>query len=231
MEPWILFIPFLLMVITLIIWGAYAAAQRRKALQAWAAQRGFTYDSGHDDTFIARYPNFACFKAGNQDRYAFNIMRGRWGTRPLVAFDYHYETVSHDSKGRRRTTSHYFSGVMLDAELALKPLAIRPEGFFDRIGEFFGYDDIDFESAEFSRRFHVRAPDRRWAFDVLHQRAMEFLLNQPSFTIEFDRAHVLAWRGGTLDPAGFEQAAGVLSGLLDQLPEYLKQQLLGKQHA
>ena len=77
----------------------------------------------------------------------------------------------------------------------------------------------------------MKAPDRRWAFDVLHQRAMAFLLAQPSFTIEFDRHHVLAWESGTLEPFEFEQAAGVLTGLLEQLPDYLKQQLAAEQRA
>ena len=50
------------------------------------------------------------------------------------------------------------------------------EFFGPPFGEFFGHDDIDFESAEFSRNFYVKSSDRKWAFDILHARAMEFLL-------------------------------------------------------
>ena len=62
------------------------------------------------------------------------------------------------------------------------------------MGEFFGFDDIDFESDEFSREFCVKAADRRWAFDVIHQATMEFLLAAPRFTIELAGPRVMAYR-------------------------------------
>ena len=39
----------------------------------------------------------------------------------------------------------------------------------------FGSNDIDFESAEFSRRFQLTSPDGRWAHGVLNPRTMEFV--------------------------------------------------------
>jgi len=119
-------------------------------------------------------------------------MEGTWSDRHLLAFDYHYETHSTDSKGHRRTNHHHFSAVILASALPLKPLFIRAEGFFDKLTEFVGFDDIDFESAEFSRKFYVKAKDRRWAYDVIHARTMEFLLSMPRFTIQFDRNNVIA---------------------------------------
>jgi hypothetical protein len=111
--------------------------------------------------------------------------------------------------------------VILASDVALLPLTIRPEGFLDKVGEFFGFDDIDFESAEFSRRFHVSAGDRKWAFDVLHARAIEFLLASPVFTIVLDRGAVCAYRSSTFRVEEFRQAAEVAAGLLDRLPEYV----------
>ena len=89
---------------------------------------------------------------------------------------------------------------------------------------FFGFDDINFESAEFSRRFFVQAPDKRWAYDVIHPRTMEFLLAQPMSLLQFDAAAVIAWRGNTLGPAEFEQLIETARGVLDRLPPYLVQQ-------
>jgi hypothetical protein len=118
--------------------------------------------------------------------------------------------------------------VVLSSALPLEPLFIRPEGFFDKIGEFFGGGDIDFESAEFSRRFYVKADDRRWAYDVIHQRTMEFLLNRPKSQIQFDRNSTICWTGRTFDPSGFEAAFGTIEGILDGFPEYLVRQLSEK---
>lgn len=173
----------------------------------------------------SRFAAFDCLRQG-QDRYAYNLTQGQWANRPYVGFDYHYETTSTDSKGRSRTHNHYFSAVILESEIPLKELFIRPEGFFDKLTEFFGYDDIDFESAEFSRKFYVKARDKRWAYDVIHQRTMEFLLARATFTIKFDRRRVIAYRGSKFKPLEFEQAAEVIRGILDLLPEYLKKQQL-----
>jgi hypothetical protein len=97
----------------------------------------------------------------------------------------------------------------------------------DKVTEFFGYDDIDFESAEFSRKFYVQSPDRKWAYDVLHQRAMEFLLVSPVFSLRFDTQCVIAWRSATFEPAEFTQALTLVRGLLDQLPGYLVKEQTG----
>lgn len=117
----------------------------------------------------------------------------------------------------------------MESPVPLKPLYIRPEGLWDQILEFVGFDDINFESAEFSRRFYVKGPDKRWAYDVLHPRTMEFLLGMPSFHVQFDEGHVMVWGTKRLDPWGdLELAVEVGVGLLERLPEYLVRQQEGK---
>ena len=68
-------------------------------------------------------------------------------------------------------------------------LLIRPEGVFDKMAGAFGFDDIDFESAEFSRQFYVKSPDRRFAYDVVNAGMMDFLLRRkgPAIDLERDR--------------------------------------------
>ena len=218
---------FVVLVIAVMVYGFYAAAQRRKALAAWAASRGLTYADRKDYSIEEQFPAFDCFQEGS-DRYAFNIISGGWNGRGLLGFDYHYETESTDSKGRRTTHDHYFSAVILESAVPLKGLFIRPEGFFDKVTQFFGFDDIDFESAEFSRKFYVKGPDRKWAYDVIHPRTMEFLLASPRFTIEFAPFHVVAHHSDRFEPAEFEDAARLIEGLLDRLPEYLIRQQTGQ---
>ncbi|MDY7011318.1 MAG: hypothetical protein SVV80_11300, partial [Planctomycetota bacterium] len=111
----------------------------------------------------------------------------------------------------------------------LKPLYIRREHFFDKLTEFFGFDDIDFESAEFSRKFFVKSPNKRWAYDVIHQRMMEYLLAAPDFGIQFDLMHIIAWRGRKFKPADFQAAAEMICGMLERLPEYVVRQQKGQE--
>ena len=89
---------------------------------------------------------------------------------------------------------------------------------------FFGKEDINFESAEFNRLFFVSSADRRWAYDVLHARTMEFLMASPRFAIQFSSDCVMAWRNSTFNPDDFGAAADVISGILERLPEYVIQQ-------
>jgi hypothetical protein len=216
----------ILLTIGLAILSHIQARKRRKELAAWASARGFSFDPGEDGSVDGRYPGFSCLERGD-DRYGYNIMRGESGKLPFCAFDYHYETYSYDSKQRRQTHHHHFSAAIVEAGLPLKPLLIRGETIFDKVGEFLGFNDIDFESAEFSRRFCVKSPDRRWAFDVLHQGAMEFLLNSPRFDLEFQGRSVIAYRNGTFTLEDFGDALTVTRGLLDLLPESVKDELKG----
>lgn len=223
-QPFLLFALIAAVVIAFIAIGAWQTAKRRKELMAWAQSKGLSFSAGKDHGFDERFAEFQCLKQG-EDRYAYNVMDGQWASRPFTAFDFHYETHSRDSKGRRQTSHHHFSAAILGSPLPLKPLLIRPERLFDKITEFFGYDDIDFESAEFSRKFYVKAEDKRWAYDVIHPRAMEFLLGAPQFTIQFARDRVMAYRASCFSTADFENAAQTVLGLLERLPQYLVKQL------
>lgn len=209
--------------IAILIYGFIAQRKRREELQQWAAAHGFTFRADNDRGMESRFPNFRELSKG-ENRYAYNVMAGTCETREFTGFDYHYETESTDSKGNRSTTTHRFSAVILSSAVPLKPLYIRPENFFDKVGEFFGAGDINFESAEFSRNFFVKANDKRWAYDVIHQRTMEFLLGAPQFMLEFDRDAVIASRSSTFDPDDFDEAIKVITGILDRLPDYVVKQ-------
>jgi hypothetical protein len=217
------FVAIAAVIIALAIWSHKVAEKRKLAIAAWAAKRGLSFTRERDYQMGARY-GFGTLNQGEQ-RYAHNISSGQAGAHGLRAFDYHYETYSRDSKGRRTTQHHHLSVVVIETGIPLKPLAIRDENFFDKIGEFVGFDDIDFELAEFSRAFHVKSPDRRWAFDVLHQESMEFLLTSPRYRIEFDGSHAMAWRQSKFKPEEFEEALSVVSGLVARLPKSVVQEL------
>lgn len=216
----LIFVVFAALIISGAIYAYYQNRKRVEALRALAARRGWTFESGRDNSFETRYPGVECLRQGSR-RYANNVLRGVSGDFRFCGFDYHYETYSTDSKGNTTTHHHNFSAVVLETNLPLKPLLIRAESFFDKVGEFFGVDDIDFESHEFSKKFYVKAEDRRWAFDVIHQSTMEFLLAAPRFTIQFAGPRVIAYRDDTFDPDEVEQAEQVVRGILDRLPNYL----------
>jgi hypothetical protein len=176
-----------------------------------------TKDRGIDD----RHGEFSCLRHGHS-RYAYNIIQGHYNERPLCLFDYHYVTGS----GKNRRT-HNFSSVIIDTQLPIKPLFIRTENFFDKVTEFVGMDDIDFEWKEFSDAFYVKSPDKKWAYDVLHQKTMEFLMRAPRFTLDFQGPLVIAYRNKRFSINDFEDAISVIEGILNNLPDYLINELKG----
>jgi hypothetical protein len=217
---------FVALIIGLIVLGQMQAKKRQAELQQWAASRGLSFNPDSDSSMDSRYPKFSCLQEGD-DRYAFNIMQGSIAGRSILAFDYHYETESTDSKGDHTTTDWEFSAVIVHPGLPLKPLSIRTETFMDKVGAFMGFEDINFESADFNRQFFVKSPDRRWAFDVLSQHSMEFLLASPRFTLEMDDACMIAYRNTTFSAGEFQAALEVIEGLLDRIPQSVLQDLKG----
>lgn len=220
-----LLIPIIIIVfVVLAVLGAKQRAERLAALRAFADTHEMRFTEQSDYSFDDRFPAFSELQSGD-DRYAYNLMYGQWGELGFTGFDYHYETESTDSDGKTDTTSHYFSGVVLELPYHFKNLSIRPEGFFDKVSEFFGSDDIDFESAEFSRKFYVKAQEKKWAYDVIHARTMEFLLGRPGFKIQFVGRDVLVTGSGVFDPPEFGQAADVVHGIINLLPDYVLREL------
>ncbi|MFH1737728.1 MAG: hypothetical protein ABIH23_01885 [bacterium] len=223
----LIFAAVALFIIALVLIGYLGSRARIKELSAWADSKGFRFNPDRDHDMEDRYPDFSCLREGSA-RYAYNTIQGSQNGRGICAFDYHYETYSHDSKGHRQTHHHHFSAVIANTHLPLKPLFIRKEGFFDKITEFFGMDDIDFESAEFSRNFYVKSPDKRWAYDVISQATMEFLMSAPTFSLQFQGNDIIAYRGSTFSVSDFEDAVNVIEGILNRLPDYLLRELKGQ---
>src|SRR5205085_4299284 len=84
-----------------------------------------------------------------------------------LAGDYSYKITR--SNGKTTSTSTYrFSYLIVKVPFPDTPgLLIRPETLMDKVAGALGFDDIDFESEEFSRRFLVKSPDKKFAYDVV----------------------------------------------------------------
>ncbi len=218
-------IAIIILVVVLVIIGggvsAHFAAERRKRLSAWAASVGLGFDANRHHGFKDRYPEFKALRSGEKNRYAHNIMHGQRdgsGQRRVVCFDYHYQTSSTNNKGHSTTQTYRFSGVIIETALPLRALRVQPENFFDKVGEFFGFDDIDFESAAFSRAFKVVSPDRRWAYDVIHPAMMEFMLARQGYTLQTGSGNMIVTDGRRWNADEFTAALHYAEGFLDRIP-------------
>jgi len=216
----LIFVLFAAVVIAAIICGVLAAKKRREALQALALRLGLSYRADEDYSLADRF-EFLDALAQGSNRYAFNILSGMYQGCEVLLFDYHYETHSNDSKGRRQTHHHYFSFFIATLPRSFPELRIVREGLFSKIAQAFGYDDIDLESAEFSRAFCVRSKDKKFAYDVCHAQMMEYLLANRDLSIEIEGPALALAFGKRLSVQEIEPNLGRLIAIRSRLPEYL----------
>jgi len=161
-------------------------------------------------------------KLGQGDnRYAMNTIWGPFGGHDVMAFDYHYETHSTDSKGHRHTQHYAFSFFILTLPREFPELTIAREGWFSKIAQFLGHDDIDFESQEFSSAFCVRSFDKKFAYDVCNARMMEYLLANRDLTIEIEHKALALGFDRRLSVEDCETNLKRLTEIRARMPDYL----------
>ena len=100
-------------------------------------------------------------------------------------------------------------------------LTIRRENFFTKVAEVFGYQDIKFESAEFSKTFCVRSPDKKFAYDVCNTQMMEYLLANRDLSIEIENEVIALAFNTRLSVEQIESNLQRLVEIRSRLPEYL----------
>jgi len=219
-----LFVPLiiiasLILVALAAIFGSIAARKRREELFELAQRLNLNF-GGAPDYGLAQQYQFLKKLAQGDNRYAFNVLSGKYQNDDIQAFDYHYQVTTHDKNGSH--TAHYrFSFFILQLPLLFPDLTIRRENFLMKIAEAFGYQDIQFESAEFSRAFNVRSPDKKFAYDVCNAKMMEYLLANRDLSIEVEN-QVLALAFNTcLSAEQIEFNLQRLTQIRSLMPDYL----------
>ena len=200
----------------------YKDQKRQEALRAWARTRKLKFSREKHKGWDRELPGIKVFAKGHS-RWGKNVITGTFHDRPITMLDFKYTT----GHGKNRS-NHRVGVAVLHCDFPTIPLLIRRENPFDKVGEFLGLDDIDFESAEFSRKFFVKSSDKKWAFDIIHTRTMEYLLSAPSFTIEYGFAEIVVYRNGWCDPRKFEEALDVAWNLYSLTPDFVIQQMKGR---
>ena len=148
--PFLMFGFFIALVVGLIVWGMRYGKKRTAQFSQVAQLIGFQFLG---DTWrgpmLPPQPNM-CLIQRTRGRFS-NAMIGSSGGLNVSLFDYTY----HVGKNTATYTLAAFS-----YDVQLPPFELRAENIFDRIGDAFVHNDIDFDSnPEFSRRYLLRSPD------------------------------------------------------------------------
>ncbi len=217
------------LVIGFVVMRWFGAQRRASDMATLASQLGFQFVA-HDATISRRLAGFTDFERGHS-REGRNICWGNivfGGVRAAVILgDYRY-TVSPVAGKDSSTRTYEMSFISLVPVLAVREdLSVRRESVLDRIGTFVGLDDIDFESSEFSKRFHVKCSDRRFAYDLFDPRMIEFFLSAPPPDLEARGGIIVIDDAATRwTVAGFRDRLAWLDGFFARIPRHVRAERL-----
>ena len=100
-------------------------------------------------------------------------------------------------------------------------LTIAQEDLKLKLKARFGATDINFESAEFSKAFWVRSPNKKFAYDICHPQMMEYLLMNRDLNIEVEKDTLALVFENQLSATKIEFNLQRLLEIRSRLPEYL----------
>lgn len=204
----------LLAAATFLVIAVVAHMKRRKELEEAARDLGleFVPDPGRFDRALRA---FDAMGAGSNPRWG-DMLRGAYRGRPVRCFDFRYSV----QQGKSRTTQHV-GVILVEVPRHWPRVSVTPETFLHKAADALGMDDLDFESQEFSDRYWVRAEDARFAYALLHPRALELLLEPGVERIEIRDGLMCLWKPGRFGAKELRPALERASRLLDLAPSFL----------
>jgi len=218
-------------VIALVVWWSKVQAererQRRAGLRALAVQNGFEFSESDRWDLDSRYEGILDIGRGH-DRYALDVVAGH--TPKLYVFRYHYktwETRTVTRNGRTYTeqheVTHWRQYLIIELNSHFPSLLLRGESFFDKLAGFVGFDDIDFESEAFSKKYFVKSNSKEFAYAMIHPQMMEYLLNlSMNFQLQDGRL-VMDLQQFAFDAPGMRDALDAIGGVVNLVPDFVWQ--------
>lgn len=175
-----------------MVWQRTHEAQRTVAMRVSAQAMGFTFAEQVPEPPGASLPLFQC----GHGRRTRNVMSGTTAGRPVHVLDYAYVTGGGKSQHVWQQTVALFEGVQ-----GLPEFELAPENILHKIGELFGYQDIDFDAApEFSRHYLLRGPNEPAIRAAFSADALALLGQEPGWSVQARDGWLAVYRHGRRCP-------------------------------
>ncbi len=211
--------------IGLLVWLVvvmHRRAREREAAKAsglwqWAREQGWAY---HPEMWsLTRRFRGEPFGRGS-GRRAIHVLTGKHRGRDLVAFEYYF-TVS---SGENSSTTYRYLVVATPTPSPRPYLQVGLEGAGSKLLALFGARDLQLESEEFNRVFRISTGDKRFAYDVLHPRMMEWLLadqRSRGLPFRFEGTDLVCWTLTEMHPYHVLGMADYLMDLAERVPAFV----------
>ncbi|MFC4333682.1 hypothetical protein [Salininema proteolyticum] len=209
------FIIFVIMILLAggLFWLFWWLRQKKiREYRAWAAQYGYHYEPS--DNSVVNFSTGDPFQEG-RGRTGQDVFRGQYRGMHVIFFQYNYTTGS-----GKNSETHYNQVVAIGLPAPRPRLDIGHEGWFSRKFQ----KDIDFENQAFNDRYRIMSENRRFAFDIIHARTMEWMMaDQRALSNQwrFEGPWLMTWRAGELN---LQEVFPYLDFLIDvyaQVPRFV----------
>lgn len=155
------FLPIIILVgvgviVGVVLYFTYLAEKKRTELMQRAAEElGFEFFPKGDGPLLTELSLFNLFTQGHSRRL-YNLMRGEANNLEVAIFDYTYVTGG----GKSSHTWHQTILCFGMPDTNLPSFSLRPQTFWHKIGAWFGYQDIHFDTHPvFSDKYLLRGRD------------------------------------------------------------------------
>ncbi len=212
-EPW--FLLGWLVVFLITGWLYWPIHLVRREMGVVARELGMAFELRPPKRLLRALSHMELFSRGRSRRLS-GMGRGSRGDVEWQFFDFHYDTAYGWKRAPRDCTV-----VIAKLPLAFPDIRIVPlTGVTDTTAVF--RDSIVFESHEFNRLYRVRCMDRRGAYDILHPRAITFLLDSSLFEWQLNLGNVMVHKNRLLNVDELREAIRVVQGFISLVPDYVR---------
>ena len=179
MTGWI-FVLFIALFATAIVIGIVLDRKRTEAIKQLAATMGFDYRE-HPQTYLPdTIWQFDLFNKGRNRRLK-HLIQGTQEEAIVSVSDYQYTTGT-----QKNRTTHNQTVVFIESDrLNLPNFLLIPENIFHKVGNVFGYKDIDFDShPEFSSQYLLKGTDEESIRSLFHDGILNIYQRHPGTSTE-----------------------------------------------
>lgn len=130
-----------------------------------------TFSPDGDDSVLTRVSEFEVFSKGSSPQFV-NMFHGQTQQLEIALFEFSHIVGAGDERGRRWKTVISFNSPSLN----LPRFTLRPEWPIDKLKQFIGFEDIDFDSHPFfSRKCKLLADDEEATRRVFTEEVLDHL--------------------------------------------------------
>ncbi len=216
-----LIIIFIVFAVIFSLYSWKKEQERKEALGVLANEMGLEFHLNDPYDIVEKYGYLNVLRSGQGGRYAQNVIGGNFRGHGILFCDFHYETYSTDKDGRRQTHHHYVTAGILYLSKEFPELIVRPEGLFDKFAQGLGFDDIDLDNMEFSKKYMVKCKSKKFAYDIFHPRMMELFLAIGKVSLEIERDTMIIYFRGKMNPGLVRGQLDMITEIREQFPKYI----------